>query len=109
MARYEENVTPGMIASVPSQGNEQMAASILQVSKASRLILLQVGPIQLEAILGEAEGLFGEGGVAGGGLHPMMEGDDNMELLECQLGEEEAEEEESPREVKKEREKDGRF
>jgi len=98
VARYEENVTPGMIASVPSQGNEQMAASILQV-----------GPIQLEAILGEAEGLFGEGGVAGGGLHPMMEGDDNMELLECQLGEEEAEEEESPREVKKEREKDGRF
>ena len=31
VARYEENVTPGMIASVPSQGNEQMAASILQV------------------------------------------------------------------------------
>ena len=31
MSRYEENVTPGMIASVPSQGNEQMAATILQV------------------------------------------------------------------------------
>jgi len=95
VARYEENVTPGMIASVPSQGNEQMAASILQV-----------GPIQLEAILGEAEGLFGEGGVpgGGGGLHPMMEGDDNMELLECQLGEEEGEEDdESPRPVKKEK------
>lgn len=97
VARYEENVTPGMIASVPSQGNEQMAASILQV-----------GPIQLEAILGEAEGLFGEGGVpggGGGGLHPMMEGDDNMELLECQLGDEEGEEgdDESPRPVKKER------
>ena len=96
VARYEENVTPGMIASVPSQGNEQMAASILQV-----------GPIQLEAILGEAEGLFGEGGLpggGGGGLHPMMEGDDNMELLECQLGEEEGEEgDESPRPVKKEK------
>jgi len=95
VARYEENVTPGMIASVPSQGNEQMAASILQV-----------GPIQLEAILGEAEGLFGEGGVpgGGGGLHPMMEGDDNMELLECQLGDEEGEEgDESPRPVKKEK------
>lgn len=95
VARYEENVTPGMIASVPSQGNEQMAASILQV-----------GPIQLEAILGEAEGLFGEGGVpgGGGGLHPMMEGDDNMELLECQLGEEDGEDDdESPRPVKKEK------
>ena len=55
----------------------------------------QVGPIQLEAILGEAEGVFGEGGVPGGGLHPMMEGDDNMSLLECQLGEDE-EGEESP-------------
>ena len=32
VARYEENVTPGMIASVPSQGNEQMAAGILQVN-----------------------------------------------------------------------------
>ena len=32
VARYEENVTPGMIASVPSQGNEQMAATILQAS-----------------------------------------------------------------------------
>ena len=66
----------------------------------------KVGPIQLEAILGEAEGLFGEGGVpgGGGGLHPMMEGDDNMELLECQLGEEEGEEDdESPRPVKKEK------
>ena len=68
----------------------------------------QVGPIQREAILGEAEGLFGEGGVpgggGGGGLHPMMEGDDNMELLECQLGEEEGEEgDESPRPVKKEK------
>ena len=31
VSRYEENVTPGMIASVPSQGNEQMAATILQV------------------------------------------------------------------------------
>jgi len=102
VARYEENVTPGMIASVPSQGNEQMAASILQV-----------GPIQLEAILGEAEGMFGEGGVpgGGGGLHPMMEGDDNMELLECQLGEEEGEEgdEESPRQVKKEKSDRERF
>jgi len=75
VARYEENVTPGMIASVPSQGNEQMAAGILQV-----------GPIQLEAILGETEGLFAESGA--GPLHPMMEGDD---LLECQLGEEEGE------------------
>jgi len=101
VARYEENVTPGMIASVPSQGNEQMAASILQV-----------GPIQLEAILGEAEGMFGEGGVpgGGGGLHPMMEGDDNMELLECQLGEEEGEEgDESPRPVKKEKSDRERF
>ena len=34
----------------------------------------------------------------------MMEGDDNMELLECQLGEEEEEEDdESPRPVKKEK------
>lgn len=73
VARYEENVTPGMIASVPSQGNEQMAAGILQV-----------GPIQLDALLGEA------GWEAGGAgpLHPMMEGDD---LLECQLGETEDE------------------
>ena len=37
VARYEENVTPGMIASVPSQGNEQMAASILQVTTTERL------------------------------------------------------------------------
>ena len=35
VGRYEENVTPGMIASVPSQGNEQMAASILQVNDQS--------------------------------------------------------------------------
>ena len=42
----------------------------------------QVGPIQLDALLGEA------GWEAGGAgpLHPMMEGDD---LLECQLGENE--------------------
>ena len=45
-----------------------------------------MGPIQLEAILGETEGLFAESGA--GPLHPMMEGDD---LLECQLGEEEGE------------------
>jgi len=76
VARYEENVTPGMIASVPSQGNEQMAAGILQV-----------GPIQLEAILGETDGLFADSGA--GPLHPMMEGDD---LLECQLGDEDGEE-----------------
>ena len=61
VARYEECVTPGMIASVPSQGNEQMAAGILQVSSA-----------QLEAILGETE-LYGEAGP--GPLHPMMEGE----------------------------------
>ena len=41
VARYEECVTPGMIASVPSLGNEQMAAGILQVSSS-----------QLETILG---------------------------------------------------------
>ena len=46
----------------------------------------------------------------GGGLHPMMEGDDNMELLECQLGEEEGEEgDESPRPVKKEKSDRERF
>ena len=50
-----------MIASVPSQGNEQMAAGILQVSSG-----------QLEAILGETE-LYGEAGP--GPLHPMMEGE----------------------------------
>ena len=120
VARYEENVTPGMIASVPSQGNEQMAASILQVLIRSPAMIglfltrssSQVGPIQLEAILGEAEGMFGQGGVpgGGGGLHPMMEGDDNMELLECQLGEEEGEEgDESPRPVKKEKSDRERF
>ena len=113
-------MTPGMIASVPSQGNEQMAASILQVLIRSPAMIglfltrssSQVGPIQLEAILGEAEGMFGEGGVpgGGGGLHPMMEGDDNMELLECQLGEEEGEEgDESPRPVKKEKSDRERF
>ena len=60
MARYEECVTPGMIASVPSQGNEQMAAGILQVSSS-----------QLESILGESE-LYAE---AGAGLPSiMMEG-----------------------------------
>ena len=51
-----------MIASVPSQGNEQMAAGILQVSSS-----------QLESILGESE-LYAEAGA--GPLHPMMEGDD---------------------------------
>lgn len=66
VSRYEENVTPGMIASVPSQGNEQMAATILQVNSN-----------QVESLMGEAEPLP---------MHPMMEGD---ELLECQLGEEE--------------------
>ena len=49
-----------MIASVPSQGNEQMAAGILQVTSS-----------QLEAILGESE-LYAEAGA--GPLHPMMEG-----------------------------------
>jgi hypothetical protein len=70
---------------------------------------VQVGPIQLEAILGEAEGLFGEGGMPGGGLHPMMEGDDNMELLECQLGEDgEGEDgEESPKPPAARRERGG--
>ena len=62
VARYEECVTPGMIASVPSQGNEQMAAGILQVTSS-----------QLETILGESE-LYAEAGA--GPLHPMMEGDD---------------------------------
>ena len=92
VARYEENVTSGMIASVPSQGNEQMAAGILQVclltSRHFRLLLgVQVSPGQVEAILGESEGVLFYPGA--GPLHPMMEGD---ELLECQLGEDEGEE-----------------
>jgi len=74
VGRYEECVTPGMIASVPSQGNEQMAAGILQVTSS-----------QLETILGESD-LYAEAGA--GPLHPMMEGDD---LLECQLGDDETE------------------
>ena len=60
MARYEECVTPGMIASVPSQGNEQMAAGILQVSSS-----------QLESILGESE-LYAEAGAGPPSI--MMEG-----------------------------------
>jgi len=73
VARYEENVTPGMIASVPSQGNEQMATTILQVNNS-----------QMESVLGESQ-LYTEGGA--GPLHPMMEGDD---LLECHLGDEDS-------------------
>ena len=61
MARYEECVTPGMIASVPSQGNEQMAAGILQVSSS-----------QLESILGESE-LYTEAGAGPPSI--MMEGE----------------------------------
>ena len=87
MSRYEENVTPGMIASVPSQGNEQMAATILQVrpdtcnhTNICFINILQVNSNQVESLMGEAEPLP---------MHPMMEGD---ELLECQLGEEEPEE-----------------
>ena len=37
VARYEEHVTPGMIASVPAHGNEHMASEIMAV-----------GPIQLD-------------------------------------------------------------
>ena len=82
VSRYEENVTPGMIASVPSQGNEQMAATILQVISSWKpffflIIVIQVNSNQVESLMGEAEPLP---------MHPMMEGD---ELLECQLGEEE--------------------
>ena len=55
-----------MIASVPSQGNEQMAAGILQVTSS-----------QLEAILGESE-LYAEAGA--GPLHPMMEGRSTVDL-----------------------------
>ena len=62
VARYEECVTPGMIASVPSQGNEQMAAGILQVSSS-----------QLETILGESE-LYAETGAGPPSI--MMEGKD---------------------------------
>ena len=49
-----------MIASVPSQGNEQMAAGILQVSSS-----------QLETILGESE-LYAEAGAGPPSI--MMEG-----------------------------------
>ena len=65
MARYEECVTPGMIASVPSQGNEQMAAGILQVSSS-----------QLETILGESE-LYAEAGAGPPSI--MMEGKERGE------------------------------
>ena len=61
MARYEESVTPGLIASVPSQGNQQMAAGILQVSSS-----------QLESILGESE-LYAEAGAGPPSI--MMEGE----------------------------------
>lgn len=37
MSRYEDHVTPGMVASVPAHGNEHMASEIMAV-----------GPIQLE-------------------------------------------------------------
>jgi len=72
VARYEENVTPGMVASVPSQGNEQMAATLLQISAT-----------QLESLLDDNSVV----NTGAGQLHPMMEGD---ELLECQLGDEES-------------------
>ena len=61
VARYEESVTPGLIASVPSQGNQQMAAGILQVSSS-----------QLESILGESE-LYAEAGAGPPSI--MMEGE----------------------------------
>ena len=37
VSRYEDHVTPGMVASVPAHGNEHMASEIMAV-----------GPIQLE-------------------------------------------------------------
>ena len=41
VAKYEENVSPGMIASVPSQGNEQMAATLLQLSQSQAETILE--------------------------------------------------------------------
>ena len=61
-----------MIASVPSQGNEQMAAGILQVSSS-----------QLESILGESE-LYAEAGAGPPSI--MMEGKEAGRELQSHHG-----------------------
>ena len=84
-------MSPGMVASVPSQGNEQMAATLLQITQS-----------QVEASMGE-HSLYSEG--VNHPLHSMMEGKHHRNLkhilklyipgenlLECHLREEDSEE-----------------
>ncbi len=63
MARYEEHVTPGMIAAVPSHGNEHMASEIMAVGP----IQLEDLDLDLDLVTGVAAGDNGGIGNSGGG------------------------------------------